>query len=62
MLKGEARQLIIQEYRSWQSNHAGEDAILFFTYLQKHKAHLLNFKTSGDKWQVVHGFILNVVS
>ena len=59
MLKEDAKTLVLQEYRSWRLAHPSDDAQLFFAYLQKEKSHLLKFKASGDKWQVVNGWILN---
>ena len=30
---------------------------LFFRYLQKERSDLLNFRATGSKWQIVHGWI-----
>ena len=59
MLKEEAKQLAVQEYLSWRSTHVNDEALIFYAYLKKEKSHLLNFKASGDKWQVIPGWILN---
>jgi hypothetical protein len=30
----------------------------FFLYLEKERPDLLNFRASGDKWQIVHAWLL----
>ena len=64
MTKDEAKQKILAEWSSWASTNAiavprGADALAFFGYLQGYRSELLAFRSSGDKWQVVHGWLLN---
>ena len=64
MKKEDARGLIISEWRRWKQaqipskNATGTDGLLFFTYLQREKPALLDFRSSGDPWQTVHGWLL----
>jgi len=32
--------------------------MLFFSFLEKERPDLLNFESSGDKWQDVHAWLL----
>lgn len=62
MRKDEARQLVCDEFRSWcrargLTNPIGTDGFVFFGDLSKTKPRLLRFRTSGDKWQTVHGWL-----
>ncbi len=62
MNKREAEQAILHAWDVWAANplHASslEDGMAFFTYLQRQRPDLLDFKHSGDKWQDVHSFLL----
>lgn len=55
---------VIREWHAWAAQHPDEAAtlaggMLFFTYLQNKRPDLLvDFRSSGDKWQVVHGWLL----
>jgi hypothetical protein len=69
MTQAEAKRLILTEWHSWvtatnRTNANGRDGLMFFGFLQKEHGHLLTFKASGDKWQVIHGWLLraNLVS
>lgn len=57
-----AKLAVIREWDAWapkQSDQAAlRDGFLFFTYLQREHPELLDFKSSGDKWQAVHGRLL----
>lgn len=58
-----ARVAILQEWDAWAQWHPREakkaGGMLFFTYLQKERSDLLiDFKASGDKWQIVHSWLL----
>ena len=67
MAKGEAnpaRRAIIQEWNAWALKHADDaevgNGILFFSHLQKERPDLLlDFKSGGDKWQIVHSWLLS---
>ena len=57
----EARRAVLSEYDRWAKKHPN-DAImmggfLFFRYLQKERSDLLDFRSVGDKWQIVHGWL-----
>ena len=61
MSKEQARQAVLSEYDSWVKKHP-EDArmmggFLFFRYLQTDKSDLLDFRTAGSKWPIVHGWL-----
>ena len=56
-----ARRAIIREWDNWVRNYPedskGAAAVLFFNYLQDDKSELLDFYSTGDKWQTVHGWL-----
>jgi hypothetical protein len=57
-----ARRAIIREWDNWARNNpedskGGAAAVLFFNYLQDDKPELLDFYSTGDKWQTVHGWL-----
>jgi len=59
----DAKQAILKEWHLWaaatSSNNAkGADGLLFFEFLQKERYHLLTFRAPGDKWQVIHSWLL----
>ncbi len=62
MTQDEARRAILAEWHSWAAantrKRTGGDALRFFQYLQKERNHLLSFRAKGDKWQVVHRWLL----
>ena len=63
MTQDEARRGILAEWPLWTAatktlNPSGIDALMFFSFLQKERSHLLMFKASGDKWQTVHSWLL----
>jgi hypothetical protein len=52
-----------EEWRSWAAetkikNPNGRDGLRFFCFLEIECKHLLVFRASGDKWQVVHSWLL----
>jgi hypothetical protein len=64
MTQAEAKRLILIEWHSWiaatnTANPNGRDGLIFFGFLQKDRNHLLTFKAAGDKWQVIHGWLLS---
>jgi len=56
-----ARQAFLGEYDRWAKKHPNDarmmGGFLFFRYLQKERSDLLDFRGTGDKWQVVHGWL-----
>jgi hypothetical protein len=66
MKKDDAKAGVLQEFRRWRARPGnaneladGHTALLFFNWITVDKPELLAFKTSGDKWQIVHGWLLN---
>jgi len=61
MSKEQARRAVLSEYDSWAKNHPDDASImggfLFFRYLQTDRSDLLDFRTAGNKWQIVHGWL-----
>jgi hypothetical protein len=59
--KGGAKGAILSEYERWSKKHPVDAAImggfLFFRYLQNERSDLLDFRATGSKWQIVHGWI-----
>jgi hypothetical protein len=59
--KGGARAAILSEYDRWAKRHPDDVTVmggfLFFRYLQNERSELLDFRASGSKWQIVHGWI-----
>jgi hypothetical protein len=63
MKQEEARPAILAEWRRWwpttgKSVPGGLDGLSFFSHLQKDRPDLLSFRGSGDKWQIVHGWLM----
>jgi hypothetical protein len=66
MKKEDAKRLIISEWRDWKKTRppsdnkpTGTDALIFFGNLQSNHPELLDFRYSGDKWQIVHSWLLS---
>jgi hypothetical protein len=64
MKKDEAKRLVLQEWDDWAAKNIpsrqqarGTDGLVFFGYLQSQRPHLLEFKTSSDRWLTVHGWL-----
>jgi hypothetical protein len=58
-----AKRAILKEWDSWAQRHPSDantsGGMLFFTYLQKNRPDLLlDFKSRGDKWQIVNSWLL----
>jgi hypothetical protein len=54
-----AKRAILKEWDSWALRHPSDantsGGMLFFTYLQKNRPDLLlDFKSRGDKWQIIN--------
>ena len=64
ILKKDAERRIIEEFLEWKSREipgqraSGTHALGFFVELQKEKPELFRFRHRGDKWQVVHAWLL----
>jgi hypothetical protein len=59
-----AKLAIILEWNNWAQEHPSQakiaDGLLFFTYLQEYRHDLLlDFKSRGDKWTMVHSWLLS---
>ena len=61
MKKEETRRAVLSEYDRWAKKHPNDATMmggfLFFRYLQKERSDLLHFRSVGDKWQIVHGWL-----
>ena len=61
MLKEQARRAVLGEYDGWAKKHPNDarmmGGFLFFRYLQTDKSDLLDFRTAGSKWPLVHGWL-----
>lgn len=62
---GDAEREIIAEWHQWRARTlsavdkpTGNDAFVFFGYLGSERPELLGFQGSGDKWQIIHGWLL----
>jgi hypothetical protein len=59
--KEKARREVLSEYDSWAKKHPNDarmmGGFLFFRYLQEKRADLLDFRTAGSKWPIVHGWL-----
>ena len=58
----EARRAIIREWDDWARNNPADSnsaagCALFFVHLQQEKSELLDFHSTSDKWQMVHGWL-----
>lgn len=57
----EARRIVIDLWREWPRKSDppnSEDMFGFFCHLEGEGSHALNFRCKGDKWQRVHGWLL----
>jgi len=57
--KDDARLAVLSEYDGWAKDHPNDAKMMggfvFFSYLQKEKPDLLDFRGGvGSKWQIVH--------
>ena len=65
MKQDDAELQILYEWVDWRANNltreeraSGIDGVASFTFLQSEKPHLLDFENGGDKWQIVHAWLL----
>ena len=61
--KEESKWPVIREWDSWAQKNPDAakqmNGMLFFTYLQRDRPDLLEFKAGNqDKWQIVHSWLL----
>ena len=65
MNREKARLGALREWKRWRDANGvtaeatGNDALRFYGHLQANRSDVLEFKGAGDKWQVVHGWLLN---
>jgi len=64
MKRAEAKRLVLQEWDDWAAKNVppgqtamGTDGLIFFGYLQSQRPHLLEFKTTDDRWPIVHRWL-----
>jgi hypothetical protein len=54
-----AKLAIIHEWDSWSNTHSDPGGMLFFMHLRRDRPDLLlDFKTPGEKWPLVHAWLL----
>jgi hypothetical protein len=65
MKQVEAKLRILQEWNRWAAEDIpkgqsapGEDGPIFYGHLQRTRVDLLDFRAAGDKWPLVHGWLL----
>ncbi len=66
MDREDARGLILREWIRWRNEHipldqrpTGIDAKVFYRFLQRKHPDLLDFPCYGDKWVIIHGWLLS---
>jgi hypothetical protein len=65
MTKEESRLRVMQEWISWRDANGvtaearGNDALRFYSHLQSNHPELLRFRSSRDRWEVVHDWLLS---
>jgi hypothetical protein len=55
--KEDARRAILSEYERWAKKHPDDAAMMGGRYLQNERLDLLDFRSAGSKWQIVHAWI-----
>lgn len=58
----QAKAQIVREWREWskqRKSFTSTDMFAFYNWIEQNKSHLLMFRANGDKWQLVHGWLLN---
>ena len=66
MRQSEAKLLVRSEWSHWLKQHPkitdpnGNQAFVFFSYLVTIKSPALRFRRRGDKWQIIHGWLLEM--
>ena len=65
MLKSEAEQQILRQWEIWSFSNVpagkkakGAEALMFYGDIATNHPALLTFQSPGDKWQVIHGWLL----
>jgi hypothetical protein len=64
MRRKDAQVGVLREWDIWRAKNPHEPAngtvaFIFYGYLRTERSDLLTFKTSGDRWQDVHGWLIN---
>ncbi len=66
MKREDARDLVGREWIRWRNEHipldqrpTGMDAKVFYSHLQRRHPDLLDFPYYGDKWAIVHDWLLS---
>ncbi len=66
MKREDARDLIRREWIRWRNKKlpldqtpTGVDAMVFYGFLQRSHPDLLDFPFDGDRWQIVHAWLLS---
>jgi len=63
--KAEAKQHVVRLFREWAATHgkplpydSSDGGLSFFYWLERNHADALRFRSRADKWQLVHGWLL----
>ena len=61
----EAKRLVVREWDDWAAANldpsqeaSGTHGLVFYVYLEQNHPELLKFPARGDRWQTVHGWLL----
>ena len=65
MRQDEARELILKEYDTWVLREhpngipSGTEAMVFYAQFKEKRPDMFAFRSSADKWQVFHSWLLH---
>jgi len=62
ILVAKARLEIQRAWVLWNGDKTSEVAskMIFFGWLRRHRPYFLTFRSKGDKWQTVHGWLVQL--
>jgi hypothetical protein len=64
MMKNDAQVAVKDEFRRWAASEklqlptTGNEAFRFYLNLESKHSRLLSFRSSGDRWQTVHSWLI----
>ena len=65
MKQDDAELQILSEWVDWRAGNLTREekatsihGLVFYAFLQKEKPHLLDFGRKGDKWQIIHAWLV----
>lgn len=66
MTQDQAKPAVLRLFREWVDDNCktipyadAEGGFIFYSWLRKEHPEVLAFRARGDKWQTVHGWLLN---